>query len=1046
MSVYEKLLLNAGGGIVYTGKQLEQVKDTVTILIGLGGTGVDAIRRIKTEVYSRLRPDNEDPIRPEYKHIKFLGIDADKNATGIKKDDKRLLCLDDTEFLQLRDSGKIKAAFHGEATLENRKDLEWLKYKNIPYSFFSEAGACRQYGRYLFFEQVDDFITKINNLLIKEDITSQHTSSSIQIHIFSGVCGGTGSGIFLDICYLLRNCLANEQAAMFGYVFLPDVNMSRVQGEINQEALAINGYATMQEIDYCMQLPGNGGSFKQVYRGVGSVDWNMPPVDMCHLIGGEHELGSIPKNPYEYAMHVVTEYVIDFLTQPEEDDCFGIVPHKVKVFDKINTIDGKKNHGVNVRYATFGAASAVMPYKLMNTYLASKFFEAFKDIKDKKPDDIAAKEFAMNVIGNFNGNFNKLYEKLYNRIKGEVSIDFDEFPYDWKCIKKHGDHALIAHYAGQKEIKIADVKTNAEALMGEGNLSLKVLLKKYMTEAICDPNRGPFYALGYIDKSQATNLINIIDGLIEGNKKKRLQYLYNNNEVDKRYRDDRKEFFDKINRHFVNHKKLINNLEDSLWALTQYEIQIYIYYKIEEVLIKFEEGIKNVVFYYNTFKEVISDLMDTFDQNLRDINGDLIEEDPFTILMIDIKDKKFMQYLNTKVAEVNPINQVSSLMQLLLDNDDKWKENDLETELNVSELIVDFFTNQMFSNFAKQTFDQLLAQKYGTSNSQTLINNIKKEYMDELVTKATPMFKPNSLGTGISNCKISYISVPNVSALIGKAASEEVAKFDDGRNNVWNVKNTALSDRISIMTIKVGLPMGSYWLTEEIEKSYEKKHLNGLPIHCYEGYPNYNLNKISYHLNGMLCDDWRKMGSLIPYSYRAIDNVPSGIKEILEHNSNIFDQAVELEIIQQDGEIKRLDSNKKREILNKVKTINKLIEKIENKVQYYEVEKSFKEFVGNELQYYKVKVIFKELEDHLRIITTSDNYISTPHTKLSTIGRIDTHLSAEEVKVQTYRLMKDYFVNAIEQVEIVKSYVNEVNELKDAVKEVQNRINKIKEK
>ena len=385
-----------------------------------------------------------------------------------------------------------------------------------------------------------------------------------------------------------------------------------------------------------------------------------------------------------------------------------------------------------------------------------------------------------------------------------------------------------------------------------------------------------------------------------------------------------------------------------------------------------------------------------------------------------------MKYLNAKVAEVNPINQVSSLMQLLLDNDDKWKENDLETELNVSELIVDFFTNQMFSNFAKQAFDQLLAQKYGTSNPQSLIDNINNEYINSLITRATPMFSKNRLGEDIPNSEISYISVPNVSTLIQNATAMTINKLSGAGATTWQQKTTALSDRISIMTNQVGLPIGANKKIEDIEKKYSSTRIEG--IHYYEGYPNYqeDFNKDDYHLNNMLCDDWRKMGSLIPYSYRSIDNVPTGIKETFENNSDIFDQAVELEIIQQDGKIKRLDSNEKANILNEVKTIKKLIEKIENEAQYSEVEKSF-----------------KELESHLKIITTSNNYVSTTLTKLSTIGRMDANASSEEIKTQTYRLMKDYFVNAIEQVEIVKSYVNEVNELKAAVKEAGENLKKV---
>ena len=43
MAVYSKLLLSAGGGIVSSMQQAEQARNTATLLIGLGGTGIDCL-------------------------------------------------------------------------------------------------------------------------------------------------------------------------------------------------------------------------------------------------------------------------------------------------------------------------------------------------------------------------------------------------------------------------------------------------------------------------------------------------------------------------------------------------------------------------------------------------------------------------------------------------------------------------------------------------------------------------------------------------------------------------------------------------------------------------------------------------------------------------------------------------------------------------------------------------------------------------------------------------------------------------------------------
>ena len=73
---------NKDGGIISTITQAPLSGEPV-VIIGLGGTGVDAISRLKAKLQREIKPDNEEDVtengkEPKYKHIKFLGIDADK--------------------------------------------------------------------------------------------------------------------------------------------------------------------------------------------------------------------------------------------------------------------------------------------------------------------------------------------------------------------------------------------------------------------------------------------------------------------------------------------------------------------------------------------------------------------------------------------------------------------------------------------------------------------------------------------------------------------------------------------------------------------------------------------------------------------------------------------------------------------------------------------------------------------------------------------------------------------------------------------------------
>ena len=118
MATYSKLLLSQGGGIIFPEQQGEQVKNTATILIGLGGTGLDCLKSIKAAVRERLRPDDPEAAVPEYSHIQFLGVDSDQEAL-------RKSGLEMEERLDI--SGPMYSGMAGNpALLKMRPELQWM--------------------------------------------------------------------------------------------------------------------------------------------------------------------------------------------------------------------------------------------------------------------------------------------------------------------------------------------------------------------------------------------------------------------------------------------------------------------------------------------------------------------------------------------------------------------------------------------------------------------------------------------------------------------------------------------------------------------------------------------------------------------------------------------------------------------------------------------------------------------------------------------------------------------------------------------------------
>ena len=180
-----------------------------------------------------------------------------------------------------------------------RKELNWLS-DDINTLDMGDAGAggLRQAGRFMLMDKSGDFMSRVTLALnaAKKDLINPQ----INIHIFAGISGQTGSGTFLDACYLAKKATEGTNANIFGYFFLPDVNLdpNRIQmgARAVREHIQLNGYAAMQELDYCMRLEENGGEFIQTYKDRTQVHWNEAPVDMCHLIRGMDIESNVKKN------------------------------------------------------------------------------------------------------------------------------------------------------------------------------------------------------------------------------------------------------------------------------------------------------------------------------------------------------------------------------------------------------------------------------------------------------------------------------------------------------------------------------------------------------------------------------------------------------------------------------------------------------------------------------------------------------------------------------------------------------------------------------
>jgi hypothetical protein len=264
------------------------------ICIGLGGTGRDILmrmRRIIIEQYGKL---SNLPV------VSFVHIDTDKGATQVSG-----LRTGNTyhgEDILFRDSEKIAATMNRtevnsfvqgiekRAQHERQSPLEhiarWFPPQLLKDIKAIEEGAkgIRPIGRLGFFHNfrnIKDAIDKAEKrtrghetILLKKGLIIE---PGLNIFVVGSLCGGTGSGMFLDVAYSLRGTYQDNNSQLFGYFIVSP----ELYG--NTPIMNANTYAALKELNH---YTNTGIKFTACYdqQHLTFVNEERPPFDYIYLV------------------------------------------------------------------------------------------------------------------------------------------------------------------------------------------------------------------------------------------------------------------------------------------------------------------------------------------------------------------------------------------------------------------------------------------------------------------------------------------------------------------------------------------------------------------------------------------------------------------------------------------------------------------------------------------------------------------------------------------------------------------------------------------
>lgn len=860
MAVYQKLLLAAGGGIISRNQQAKQ-SGTANILIGLGGTGVSCLRAVKGAVYERLLPDNPDADLPEYSHIKFMAVDSDDNDLGDPA--KEVNAILETEFFNIS-SNNVEAAIKNEQVMAAKPEMSWLRNADISVpAMAAGAGGNRQIGRYLMMDNSFKFIGDLVNLI--NQAKAGLGATSVGIHIFAGISGGTGSGTFLDVCYMAQKALALVGATgndkIFGYFFLPDVNLNKVTDPATRAYIPRNGYAALKELDYCMNLEKNGGAFVQQYQNGQTIEWRRQPVDLCHLISATNTAGAVEPNAYSYAMNVVSDYVMEFLAQ---SDGFTIESHLSNVAAKVATV--QKDHGACNQYFVLGAASAQVPLKEINTYLASALFGRFSVIGGRLPGKADVQNLCAAVGLN--------YENLYRVIKNAAGGDFTPSGVTHKEVAQMGNKAIEMHYEKERDDMMGKIETKTKGLCDPNNAESMIRkVRAWLDTAAANANFGPHFAYNILNAAQQENLMNVIDGLIRQNNER---MTYENNQSDRLWNE-----YHKTNaaQKAKPNKKNVVDYENALLQLDMHEIELDVFKQVGRILTTLKEQVTAAgAGFYAILSRVVANLTETFAQNKAVLDAAqpvAALANPYVMPLVTMQ--QIRPTLAAHVEKMDLNGMLGQFMGFLLANSASWINGD---ESKISKLVTYFFVENAFKDFADRNIMSYMIQKYETDNVAILQQNIYNDYMKPLMQKAEPLFWNNAAYHNTATAgKMGYISVPRIAAAIDSAGDQLIKSAGTAG---LSKRQTELSDRIYIMRSYCGLPMYAYHAL----LNYEHDYHTGAQVagrHYYEGKPQPQMGNPVW--------DWRTLPSIIPQSLTT-KMMPEQVQNDVMNGRNLFMTAV----------------------------------------------------------------------------------------------------------------------------------------------------------
>lgn len=346
------------------------------LLIGLGGTGSDALLTIMAKFNRRyeLPVTANGDILDTPERTAYLAFDTDPAELASKNRGNMKFSAGNVFALTMPSAvgAGVQPAYISS----------WLDRKMTGFRILNGAGGNRQAGRYVFFHHADGIYDKLKTVIRSLLATpAGGTMGTLEIVMTVGICGGTGSGTFMDMAYMIRHVMRTEYPTVdykfMAYVMTPPVNVSKITNldPGKKSMLEATGFAAMKELDFWMNYDTHQYKYTQRYSETIEIDWNIQPFDYVVLMSDRTVDGDIITNPYQNCLEVLSESVVNFFAHEQAGvgDQITLRSHLINVENQQPFL--VKKFPANYTYMTVGAAISDSQQDEMVTYESKLIFD-----------------------------------------------------------------------------------------------------------------------------------------------------------------------------------------------------------------------------------------------------------------------------------------------------------------------------------------------------------------------------------------------------------------------------------------------------------------------------------------------------------------------------------------------------------------------------------------------------------------------------------------------------------------------------------------------